>query len=184
MQYITFPDCKPSFAENIIINKLQSLRISFDREVSFTGLVNPTTGAPLRYDFYLPTFNLIIEYDGVDSHSADDVKERDAIKDKFAYDNKFKIRRISGIQNIEAFFKSEYWKRQVHKKVAHKAKNQKKKVKYVYYEEEVRPFKKIDYIPPKDKPDPRLKPKVEHPMYGNKVNLSALKKYKNGVKYS
>lgn len=109
MQYKTYPECTPSFAEEKIISKLNKRKIAFDREVSFTGLVNPITGQPLRYDFYIPAFNLIIEYDGVESHSTPDVKERDAFKDKFAKDHNIGLIRISGIGNIDKYFNSPKW---------------------------------------------------------------------------
>ncbi len=149
MQYITFPNNEPSHSERLIIKHLQSERIKFEREVNFTGLVNPLTNAPLRYDFYIPQFNLIIEYDGVKYHANIDVKDRDRIKDNFAKRNKIDIVRISGISNIAAFFASSRWKNKVASTRVIKKKKPKRKYipkpqpKHLQGE-----FKKIDYIPP------------------------------------
>lgn len=43
---------------------LEDNNISFLQECIFKECVNPSTNRPLRYDFYLPLYNLIIEYQG------------------------------------------------------------------------------------------------------------------------
>jgi hypothetical protein len=148
MQYTTYPNNEPSHSERLIMKHLQSEGIKFEREVNFTGLVNPLTNAPLRYDFYIPKFNLIIEYDGVKYHADIDVKDRDRIKDDFAKKNKIQIVRISGIRYIAAFFASDRWKNKV---ASTKVIKKKKKYKYVHKPQPAHlqgEFKKIDYIPP------------------------------------
>jgi len=119
MKYTALPQQKPSFAEQLIINKLMLNKVQFDREVTFDGLVNPSTNAPLRYDFYVPCFNLIIEYDGIVSHSTKAVKQRDKIKNNFATRNNITLYRISGIENIDVFFESAFWKRKIKKPAIH-----------------------------------------------------------------
>lgn len=96
--------------EAIIINGFKANQIKFHREVSFDGLVNPSTGCLLRYDFYLPEHNLIVEYDGKSYHGSKKVKERDEIKNRFAELNGINLIRISGGEKyIKAFFKTENW---------------------------------------------------------------------------
>jgi very-short-patch-repair endonuclease len=161
MQYTTYPNNEPSHSERLIMKHLQSERIKFEREVNFTGLVNPLTNAPLRYDFYIPQFNLIIEYDGVKYHANIDVKDRDRIKDNFAKRNKIDIVRISGIRNIAAFFASSRWKNKVASTRVIKKKKPKPKYKYVPKPQPAHlqgEFKKIDYIPPA-----KPKPPIERP---------------------
>ena len=123
MKYTTYPGNKPSFAEEMLITRFRSEKVFYVREVSFDGLVNPKTGQPLRYDFYLPQFNLIIEFDGRQFHMSKEVRERDRIKTKFAEDNRIKLYRISGINNIGVFFNSDYWKKQIKKVILHKPKS-------------------------------------------------------------
>ncbi len=96
---------EPSYAERLIIKELKEREIEFYREVKFEYCRNPTTGAHLRYDFYLPAHKILIEYDGIESHSSFDVKLRDSVKDKFAADNKIKLIRISGLSYIPVFFR-------------------------------------------------------------------------------
>lgn len=120
MKYITNEKIEPSFAERKIIQKLRKDNIRFVREVSFLDLKNPDTGALLRYDFYIPEYNMLIEYDGVKSHSSDDVKYRDSLKNDFADMHKIRLIRISGLRFIDVFFKSDMWTKQVKKSTIHK----------------------------------------------------------------
>lgn len=70
----------------------------------------------LRYDFYVPSSNTIIEYDGKEYHADDKVRLRDAIKDKFAKDNKIRLIRIVGIGLIEKAIKGNFNARKENKK--------------------------------------------------------------------
>lgn len=40
------------------------MNVSFEKEKTFIDCVNPKTNFLLRFDFYLPDYNIIIEYDG------------------------------------------------------------------------------------------------------------------------
>jgi hypothetical protein len=40
------------------------MKISYEKEKTFSTLKNPKTNKALRFDFYLPQLNTIIEYDG------------------------------------------------------------------------------------------------------------------------
>lgn len=84
------------------MDKLRANNIIYCREVEFEGCINPETGCGLRYDFYIPSKNLIIEYDGKDAHCKPDQRRRDRVKNKFAFDCGITIVRISGIQNIDS----------------------------------------------------------------------------------
>ena len=100
LKYKTFPNCTPSFAEKMLANEMDARDIRYAREVNFDGCNNPDTGAPLRYDFYLPEYNAIIEYDGADFHEDIDVQLRDNFKDNFAANHGIKLIRIRGLRNI------------------------------------------------------------------------------------
>jgi len=120
MKYITNENIEPSFAEHKIIQMLRKANVRFVREVSFLELTNPETGALLRYDFYIPEYNMLIEYDGVKSHSSNDAKYRDSLKNDFADMHKIKLIRISGLRFIDVFFKSDIWTKQVKKATIHR----------------------------------------------------------------
>lgn len=56
------PRCQNSRGENKISKVLKSLGVEFQREKTFEGCRNKL---PLRFDFWLPKENLIIEYHGI-----------------------------------------------------------------------------------------------------------------------
>lgn len=79
----------------------------FLKEVEFQGCTNPKTKRKLRFDFYLPKDNIIIEYDGIQHYESvedfDDndkgkaLKNRqilDTIKTNFCKKNNIKLLRI------------------------------------------------------------------------------------------
>lgn len=71
----------PSPIEDRIRTILNGFGVKFYTEVSFAGL-NPTgtiTGY-LRYDFYIPSKKIAIEYQGKEYHRSEDVKKRDKLK--------------------------------------------------------------------------------------------------------
>lgn len=75
----------PSIAEKRIIDILKSARIKYFREVSFKKC-NSKKGFPLRFDFYFPHKNLLLEYDGK-QHSKKENKINDGLKNQFAADH-------------------------------------------------------------------------------------------------
>lgn len=105
------PRCKASRGERAIFRELVKIGITnFVCEKSFDGLVTSDTKLPLRFDFYLPEQNLLIEFDG---HAHFDMvnysgkmstvemkkrlsrtKQLDKIKDKWAVDNNITLLRI------------------------------------------------------------------------------------------
>lgn len=72
-------DIVPSAAENIIGDILQTYKVQWYREVSFTGLQISYNGYP-RFDFFLPAHWLVVEYDGELFHSTPEQKRMDALK--------------------------------------------------------------------------------------------------------
>jgi hypothetical protein len=53
------------YSEKYITDYLTNKSIRFETEKTFDDLINPKTGRKLRYDFYLPDLNIIIETHGV-----------------------------------------------------------------------------------------------------------------------
>lgn len=93
---------EPSFTEAIIMRKLDKFGIKYLREVAFVSCRNSRTGAHMRYDFFIPSLRIILEYDGKAYHVEENTKMRDSEKDKYAKDFGIKLIRISGINNISA----------------------------------------------------------------------------------
>lgn len=55
---------KSSYGEQTILKCLKELDIKTETEKIFDDCINPKTGNKLRFDFYLPDYNVCIEYDG------------------------------------------------------------------------------------------------------------------------
>ena len=53
------------YAERYIENYLDSKNIKYEREKTFDNLINPISGRKLRFDFWIPSRNLIIEVNGI-----------------------------------------------------------------------------------------------------------------------
>jgi len=97
------PKCSSSKGENKIRLFLDSNDISYIEQHPICK--NPETNYNLRVDFYLPAFNTVIEYDGMQHFKAVDcfggqegfknVVKRDAIKNMFCQENKVDMLRIS-----------------------------------------------------------------------------------------
>ena len=81
---------EPSYAEQLIIIELDKYRLHWEREVSFEGLLSPA-GGYLRYDFYLPFYNTIIEYHGKEWHLSPERIATDNIKTEFCRQHNIKL---------------------------------------------------------------------------------------------
>lgn len=103
------PCCKNSKGEERIENFIQSKSIKFVREKRFEKCRDSYT---LPFDFYLPEYNLCIEYDGIQHFKPIeyfggekaylDLKKRDKIKNEFCKKHNIYLLRISYKQkNIE-----------------------------------------------------------------------------------
>jgi hypothetical protein len=94
-----------SFGEQAIEDYLLANNISYQREYSFDGCVSKK-GNKLRFDFYLPVYNLVVEYQGVHHTQPVNKKKRaqyvhlttmkhDQIKRDFIADTTIKLLEIS-----------------------------------------------------------------------------------------
>lgn len=104
------PKCKSSKGEERILKYLKENKIQYEYQKKFEGLKNKKY---LPIDFYLPDYNLCIEYDGnqhfepVDAFGGDDayvkLKQNDLKKSNFCKDNGINLLRIAyyDFNNIE-----------------------------------------------------------------------------------
>ena len=83
-----FPNIKPSVAEKKIRNYLRRKDVEYIREVSLGD-------SKYRFDFLLPRFNFIIEYDGQQYHDSPSAMLTDSIKDKLAKEKGFQVFRLN-----------------------------------------------------------------------------------------
>lgn len=101
--------CKESGGEEMIAYTLDELGVKYEQEKTFEGLVDKKQ---LRYDFYLPELNILIEYDGRhhfetiehwrDSEKLKDTQRKDFIKNTYAEDNGIVLFRVPfSIRNQE-----------------------------------------------------------------------------------
>ena len=96
--------------EGLIELYIQSCGYEYQTQKTFPSCVNPATGRKLRFDFYLPSVNTCIEYDGeqhfkpISIWGGDDAllknKERDKIKTEFCSENGFILIRIMFKDNV------------------------------------------------------------------------------------
>ena len=84
----------PSPAEKLIIKELSLYTVPYYTEVSFKGLVSDKGGL-LRFDFWIPSLNTLIEYDGKKSHNSERVKQRDTIKTAYCKYHKINLIRLN-----------------------------------------------------------------------------------------
>lgn len=95
---------KESHGENKIREILQSNNIKFETQKSFNNFYYLDTKGKPRYDFYLPDYNILIEYDGqqhfMPAYNWETVEdfnkrvERDKIKNQYAIKNNYTLIRI------------------------------------------------------------------------------------------
>ena len=106
------PKCKSSKGENKIHMFLKNKNIEFNSQYKFDNCINPKTGWKLRFDFYIPSNNMCIEFDGAQHYKSveffggqkayDERVILDRIKTKYCEDNNIKLIRIpySKLKNI------------------------------------------------------------------------------------
>lgn len=111
------PMCHSSRGELQIEKCLKNIHISYERQKTFDDLRNPTTNKKLPFDFFIPSKNMLIEYDG-EQHfrcinhgghkmTMKDLKNnqrRDKLKTQWAMKNTFQLLRIpyTEFSNINA----------------------------------------------------------------------------------
>ena len=100
-------ECKNSKGENIIILFLDQLNIKYKRQKTFDGCNHKKK---LQFDFYLPKYNICIEFDGIQHYESiewfggdkafESSKIRDEIKTDFCLNNNIKLIRIRYDEDI------------------------------------------------------------------------------------
>lgn len=105
------PRCskKESYGEFLVRKCLLDLNLEFRSQIKFYDLCDKISGRRLAYDFYVPSLNLLIEFDGeyhfnppnftkLDSQELenlmDRIRERDDMKTNYANDNGYAFLRI------------------------------------------------------------------------------------------
>lgn len=108
------PFCKMSKGENIIKSYLDNKNINYDQQKMFERCKYKRK---LKFDFYLPLYNMCIEYDGEqhferyrfekNDNRLDIRKIRDQIKTEYCENNKIKLVRLdfNNISNIDKILK-------------------------------------------------------------------------------
>lgn len=100
------PSCRKNHSENLIYKYLKEKDFVFEREKEFKDCVYKK---PLKFDFYLPTYNCCIEYDGEQHFRVHKIwgeeklkitQLRDNIKTKYCKNKKIKLFRIKYNENI------------------------------------------------------------------------------------
>lgn len=97
--------CIKSIGETQVQQVLQANNISFEKEKTFDDLINLDTGKKYRYDFYLPDYNRLIEFDGEQhfittkggwntEENLKRVQESDSLKNEYAKTNNINLVRI------------------------------------------------------------------------------------------
>ena len=113
------PICRESIGENIIRNYLIDKEIEFIREKKFLEF-----SKYIEYDFFLPNYNLCIEYDGIQHFKPVEffggeikfkkIKETDRLKDDYCIENGINILRISYKDDIKSILDEYLNKREVY----------------------------------------------------------------------
>lgn len=110
------PKCNFSKGEQRILKWMSDNKIKYTIQKTFNNCINIKTNRKLKFDFYLPIQNLLIEFDGRQHYEdisttsfkrelLNNIQFRDAIKTKYATDNNIKLLRIpyfrfNDIENI------------------------------------------------------------------------------------
>ena len=110
------PKCTASIGEYTIMNLLDSFKIEYLYDTKMKGCFDKNH---LLFDFYLPSYNTIIEFDGKQHFESiknwggidklNDVTRKDNIKNKYCEDNNIKLIRIPywDFDNIEYIIRKE-----------------------------------------------------------------------------
>jgi hypothetical protein len=105
-----------SIGENMIFDWLTKNSLEFQREKMFDDLINPKTGYHLRYDFFVPFNNILIEFDG-EHHFVpirgnvaqfEKVKKLDILKTEYASKHNIHLIRISDKKLIDAVLENHF----------------------------------------------------------------------------
>lgn len=107
------PICRESKGESEISKILKSLKVAFVRQKRFEYCKNISQ---LPFDFYIPEWNICIEYDGIQHFKPIDwfgseqylkkVQKHDRIKTSFCNDNSIKLIRYSYFEDLRSISNS------------------------------------------------------------------------------
>jgi len=113
------PTCNDSKGEKDVTNYLKINNYVFERQKTFEDCKNIYL---LPFDFYLPTYNICIEYDGKQHHipcehfggeeAFIELKKRDEIKNNYCKNNNIRLVRISYKESIIDRLNEELWKKE------------------------------------------------------------------------
>ena len=100
------PICKSSKGELKVIKILEKFNIEYINEYSFKDLRKSGSIKPLRFDFYLPKYNVCIEFDG--RHHFEEIETREKLEDVLHRDNlKNDYCKINNIKLLRLNYKME-----------------------------------------------------------------------------
>jgi hypothetical protein len=103
------PKCRLPIGEQTIMRWLTNRNIEYVHEKSFSDCVNPLTNKRLKFDFFVPSKNLLIEYDGAQHFYAGrvmagqhttteqdlkDIQFRDGLKNEYSKNKNITLCRI------------------------------------------------------------------------------------------
>lgn len=102
------PNCYRSMGEEKIKLILDKLKIEYISQYKFEDCINPKTGYKLIFDFYIPSTNVCIEYDGElhfkpvsyfgGNETLEEYQYRDKIKTEYCQNKNIKLIRISYLE--------------------------------------------------------------------------------------
>jgi len=114
------PECKISRGERKICNWLTDNKIDYTYNKSFEDCRNPKTNRKLKFDFYIPTKSILIEFDGrqhfeetatpnFSREPLRTIQYRDNIKNEYAKNKNIRLLRISykELENINNILEKE-----------------------------------------------------------------------------
>jgi len=105
------PHCQSSSGEVEISEILDSKKTEYIKQKSFKGCINPETKRRLKYDFYLPQKNILIEFNGIqhyeyigywhgNKNTLASQQYRDFLKQQYALSNGYRYLVIKYTENI------------------------------------------------------------------------------------
>ena len=105
------PVCSESFGERKVARALEKLRLDYTREKKFPDCRDKR---PLRFDFWVPKMNALVEFDGLQHHEPYELfggrtmfavtQRRDRLKTAYARKKKIRLIRVKySVRDVEAF---------------------------------------------------------------------------------
>lgn len=108
---VEHPSLNMSKGEKYVSSFLKQNNIKFISQYKFSDCFFKNKNAPLRFDFYLPKYNICIEYNGVQHYKKVEIfggdkafeeqKKRDKLKREYCKKNNIKLIEIAYNDNIK-----------------------------------------------------------------------------------